>query len=208
MPPVPRKKTVVLVRPNGKTSTAEIEPAAPRRGARPAPAPASNVVQFDRLLEGIKGDAKLAEIIENAMREYGAMTVEARAINDYRDGLKPVHRRILWTMLKMGLKSSGGYRKCAKVVGDCFAAGTPVSTPQGPVAIEHLQIGDEVITSQGVRRVTKTFANPPAPMGSLVLANGKAVVLTPDQEVKIKIGDKFYWKPACELTAHDQVVVE
>eukprot|EP00614_Pseudopedinella_elastica_P000294 CAMPEP_0172602244 /NCGR_PEP_ID=MMETSP1068-20121228/22417_1 /TAXON_ID=35684 /ORGANISM="Pseudopedinella elastica, Strain CCMP716" /LENGTH=907 /DNA_ID=CAMNT_0013403533 /DNA_START=29 /DNA_END=2752 /DNA_ORIENTATION=- len=41
-----------------------------------------------------------------------------RALPDLRDGLKPVHRRILFAMHELGLRPSGGYRKCARVVGE------------------------------------------------------------------------------------------
>ena len=47
--------------------------------------------------------------------------IVARALPDVRDGLKPVHRRILYTMHEMGLRSNAAYRKCAGVVGEAMA---------------------------------------------------------------------------------------
>jgi DNA gyrase subunit A len=47
--------------------------------------------------------------------------IVARALPDVRDGLKPVHRRILYTMQEMGLRSNAAYRKCAGVVGEAMA---------------------------------------------------------------------------------------
>ena len=44
-----------------------------------------------------------------------------RALPDVRDGLKPVHRRILYAMRELRLDPTGGYKKCAKVVGDASA---------------------------------------------------------------------------------------
>ena len=41
-----------------------------------------------------------------------------RALPDVRDGLKPAHRRVLYGMKAMGLSSTRGYRKCAKIVGE------------------------------------------------------------------------------------------
>ena len=52
------------------------------------------------------------------MKDYGDEVLTERAIPDYRDGLKPVHRRILWAMYEMGLKHTGGTKKCARIVGD------------------------------------------------------------------------------------------
>ena len=49
---------------------------------------------------------------------YSMSVIVGRALPDARDGLKPVHRRILYGMHEMGLTSTKGYRKCAKIVGE------------------------------------------------------------------------------------------
>jgi len=63
--------------------------------------------------------------IEDEMRtayiDYAMSVIVARALPDVRDGLKPVHRRILYTMQEMGLRSNAAYRKCAGVVGEAMA---------------------------------------------------------------------------------------
>ncbi len=60
--------------------------------------------------------------IEDEMRtsylDYAMSVIVARALPDVRDGLKPVHRRILYTMGEMGLASNASYRKCAAIVGE------------------------------------------------------------------------------------------
>ena len=60
--------------------------------------------------------------IEDEMRrsylDYSMSVIIGRALPDVRDGLKPVHRRILYTMGEMGLSSTSSYRKCAAIVGD------------------------------------------------------------------------------------------
>lgn len=152
-------------------------------------------------------EQKFEDKIREAMRMYGIKTVEDRAIADLHDGLKPVHRRILWTMYEGAMTSDKATVKVSKIVGACFLAGTAISTPKGDVAIEHLEIGDVVNTSVGPKRVTKTFENPPADVAELTLDDGKTVFLTLEQEVKIKIGDDFFWKPANELTKDDCIVV-
>src|SRR3954452_13805298 len=49
---------------------------------------------------------------------YALSTITARSLPDVRDGLKPVHRRILWGMRLLRLDPTGAYKKCARIVGD------------------------------------------------------------------------------------------
>ncbi len=49
---------------------------------------------------------------------YAMSTITARSLPDLRDGLKPVHRRLLWAMRQLKLDPNSGYKKCARVVGD------------------------------------------------------------------------------------------
>lgn len=50
--------------------------------------------------------------------DYAMSVIVGRALPDVRDGLKPVHRRILYSMHELGLTPEKGYRKCARIVGD------------------------------------------------------------------------------------------
>jgi DNA gyrase subunit A len=50
--------------------------------------------------------------------QYALSIILGRALPDARDGLKPVHRRILFAMNGLGLSPGGSYRKCARVVGE------------------------------------------------------------------------------------------
>ncbi|MCK4543343.1 MAG: DNA topoisomerase (ATP-hydrolyzing) subunit A, partial [Spirochaetales bacterium] len=60
--------------------------------------------------------------IEDEIREsylnYAMSVIVSRALPDVRDGLKPVHRRILYAMNEMGLKSDRAFKKCGRIVGD------------------------------------------------------------------------------------------
>ena len=60
--------------------------------------------------------------IEDEMKrsyiDYAMSVIIGRALPDVRDGLKPVHRRILFGMHEMGLAHNKPYRKCAKIVGE------------------------------------------------------------------------------------------
>lgn len=141
-------------------------------------------------------------------KEYGAYTIEQRAIPDFRDGLKPVQRRVLWSMRKLGLVANGKYMKSARVVGDCFVKGTLVSTPNGKVKIENLKKGDLVNTSTSdPKKITEIYIWPEDEIIEIV-TDGSSVECTSGQEFKVKIGDKFFWKKASELEEGDIIVFE
>ena len=56
--------------------------------------------------------------IKDAYLDYSMSVIVSRALPDARDGLKPVHRRILYAMDEMGLSSRAAFKKSARVVGD------------------------------------------------------------------------------------------
>lgn len=60
----------------------------------------------------------LAEEVESSFLDYSMSVIVSRALPDARDGLKPVHRRILWAMHDAGLRPDRPFVKCARVVGD------------------------------------------------------------------------------------------
>jgi topoisomerase-4 subunit A len=77
-----------------------------------------NLVSFKRTLE----EKYLA---------YALSTITSRSLPDVRDGLKPVHRRLLYAMLQLHLDPKSGYKKCARVVGDVIGK----YHPHGDVAV-------------------------------------------------------------------------
>src|SRR5438128_1388317 len=60
----------------------------------------------------------LREEMRSSYMEYAMSVIVGRALPDVRDGLKPVHRRVLYAMYEAGLQPTRAYRKCARVVGD------------------------------------------------------------------------------------------
>ena len=56
--------------------------------------------------------------MKRSYMDYAMSVIIGRALPDVRDGLKPAHRRVLYGMKAMGLTSTRGYRKCAKIVGE------------------------------------------------------------------------------------------
>src|SRR5215813_7946621 len=60
----------------------------------------------------------IEEEMKRSYLDYSLSVIIGRALPDVRDGLKPVHRRILYTMQQMGLRPGGPTRKCARIVGD------------------------------------------------------------------------------------------
>ena len=64
---------------------------------------------------------EIQQEMEQSFLEYAMSVITARALPDARDGLKPVHRRILWSMFSTGMRPERPHKKCASVVGDCIA---------------------------------------------------------------------------------------
>src|SRR3970040_2311832 len=60
----------------------------------------------------------LEDQMKSSYLDYAMSVIIGRALPDVRDGLKPVHRRILYAMEEMGLRSNKHFRKCAKIVGE------------------------------------------------------------------------------------------
>ena len=111
-------------------------------------APAADVPFADEIL-----DIPITTEVSESFLAYSLSVITSRAIPDVRDGLKPVQRRILYSMLRMGMRPDSPHRKCARVVGDTmgnyhphgdaaiydalvrlgqdFSRGVPLVEPQG-----------------------------------------------------------------------------
>jgi len=79
----------------------------------------------------VKQSIDLPEEISNSFMQYALSIILGRALPDGRDGLKPVHRRILYAMNGLNLSPSSSHRKCARVVGEVLGK----FHPHGDVAV-------------------------------------------------------------------------
>ena len=149
--------------------------------------------------------------IENEMKTsyltYAMSVIVGRALPDIRDGLKPVHRRILYAMMDLGLEHSKPYKKSARIVGECFVKDTLILTEKGLVPIQDIGRGDRVFTQHSLKTVTQLYEMPKKGLLKIKLGNGISNTITPSQ--KFKVLDKnleFVWKEAKELTKEDYIV--
>ena len=76
-------------------------------------------------------ETPLAEALGERYLAYAMSTIVSRSLPDVRDGLKPVHRRLLFAMRQLKLDPDGGFKKCARVVGDVIGK----YHPHGDVAV-------------------------------------------------------------------------
>ena len=63
----------------------------------------------------------LQDEMESSFLDYAMSVITSRALPDVRDGLKPVHRRIIWDMEEQGFRPDRNFVKCARVTGDTMA---------------------------------------------------------------------------------------
>src|SRR5215210_6354926 len=74
---------------------------------------------------------RIEDELKSSYLDYAMSVIVSRALPDVRDGLKPVHRRVLFTMGEMGLSATSSYRKCAAIVGEVMGK----YHPHGDVAL-------------------------------------------------------------------------
>ena len=67
---------------------------------------------------GLIQDAPLADALSERYLAYAMSTIMSRSLPDVRDGLKPVHRRLIYAMHQLRLDPTAGFKKCARVIGD------------------------------------------------------------------------------------------
>ena len=74
--------------------------------------------QLDVLEDKIYPNIDITTELENSYLDYAMSVIVSRALPDIRDGLKPVHRRILYSMYEAGYHHNKPYKKSARIVGD------------------------------------------------------------------------------------------
>src|SRR5690348_13723281 len=90
------------------------------------PTPINNE-ELQRMAIGAVAPTEITEEMQKAYLDYAMSVIVARALPDVRDGLKPVHRRILYAMSELGLRSTSSYKKSARVVGEVLGKYHPHS---------------------------------------------------------------------------------
>ena len=116
--------------------------------------------QLDVLDTKIYPNIDITDELEKSYLDYAMSVIVSRALPDVRDGLKPVHRRILYAMSQLRLYPQSNFRKCSKIVGEVmgnyhphgdkaiydalarFAQNFSVRYPliEGPVSYTHLTL--------------------------------------------------------------------
>jgi DNA gyrase/topoisomerase IV subunit A len=151
-----------------------------------------------------------------ALKDYGTEVVQERAIPDYRDGLKPVHRMILWSLYTLKLNSTGPFKKSARTVGDCLTGDTLVTLGNFTnKPIKDILVGDFVQTPIGYRTVNNIFVKKVLPVLKITLENGFTLKSSYGHEIAclddVNFSQKepqlnFIYKRADQITSRDAVI--
>ncbi|MBI5065828.1 DNA gyrase subunit A [Candidatus Woesearchaeota archaeon] len=155
----------------------------------------------------------IPRILEDEMKKsylsYSLSVIVGRALPDVRDGLKPVHRRILFSMNELGLQFNKPFKKSARIVGDCFVKDTLVLTEKGLVPIQEITRGMKVHTQKGLEKVSELYIMPKKKLLKVFLENGIKNTVTESQKFKVLTDDlNFVWKEAKDLKEDDYITVK
>ncbi len=147
--------------------------------------------------------------LQTSYIDYAMSVIIGRAIPDARDGLKPVQRRILYAMYNLKNFHNLPTKKSARIVGECFAKDTLVSTTRGLIPIQNIRIGDTVYTQNSRSKVTELYTMPKRKLIKVQLNNGTENIVTRSQKLKIITPEwKFAWKEAKDIQLGDYVITK
>ena len=119
--------------------------------------------------------------ISKSFLDYAMSVIVSRALPDVKDGLKPVQRRILYSMYETGIRPTGPFRKCSKVVGDVMGN----YHPHGNEAIygtlvrlgQHFSTRYPLIEPQGNFGTPKVVSLEGTPPNKITLWGGESYAL-------------------------------
>ena len=111
------KKTVAKKAAPAKKAAKKAEPASAGAPPRKPPAAQENLFANGDSVQPVQ----LQDEMERSFLDYAMSVIMSRALPDVRDGLKPVHRRIIWDMDQQGFRPDRPFVKCARVTGDTMA---------------------------------------------------------------------------------------
>lgn len=153
----------------------------------------------------------IPQVIEDEMKrsylDYAMSVIVGRALPDARDGLKPVHRRILFAMNDLGLRSNTPFKKSARIVGECFVKDTLVLTEHGLMPIQDISRGMKVFTQSGLKKITQLYEMPKRSLLKVTLENGSENTVTQSQQFKVCNANwQFVWKTADQLKPGDFLI--
>ncbi len=155
----------------------------------------------------------IVQPIEKEMKQsyldYAMSVIIGRALPDARDGLKPVHRRLLYAMYDMGMLHNKQFKKSARVVGECFVKDTLVLTERGLLPIQNVERGERVYTQKGLQKVSELYVMPKQRLLRITLENGIENIVTTGQMFKILTPSwDFVWKEAKDLKEEDYIIIK
>ncbi len=163
---------------------------------------------MDTLFKEHSPEVSIESEMKRAYLDYAMSVIIGRALPDVRDGLKPVHRRVLFAMHELKNDYNKPYKKSARVVGDCFVKGTLVHTERGLRPIEAIEAGDQVLLPDGsLSRVSQSFHNPNCAIVRVEMQNGYCFRVTPGQLFRVLNPDlSVGWERAENLAGRTVLV--
>ena len=152
----------------------------------PTPPPVDDGGSGNETTFGSIEPIEIQEEMERSFLEYSMSVIISRALPDVRDGLKPVHRRILWDMETQNFRPDRPFVKCARVSGDCFVEGALVRTPEGLKPIEQFVEGDVVLDALGKpTTVVAVIENPASEITQVEFEAGWSIDVTDGQLFRV-----------------------
>ncbi|HEY5011920.1 MAG TPA: DNA gyrase subunit A [Acidimicrobiia bacterium] len=156
------------------------------------------------LFEAPVASRTLVDEVESSFLDYSMSVIVSRALPDARDGLKPVHRRILWAMHDAGLRPDRPFVKCARVVGDVMGR----FHPHGDTAIYDalVRLGQDFSLSHPLIDKHGNFGSPADPPAAQRYTECRLSVLATEMLAGIDEGTVDF-EPSYDASDEEPVVL-